>query len=178
MTPIPAPQLEDEAIRLRPWREDDLWARVDAWRDAEANRFMLQPAPRRPSLDAARAWLADRERRREDGEALFLVVADRATDRALGWTWLHQLDRAHRLGELGYLVLRDARGRGIATRAATLLAGWALEALELERLVLYTFPENAASQRVAEKAGFHRAGTQSQRLGLRRVELVRFVRAR
>ncbi len=38
------------------------------------------------------------------------------------------------------------------------MASWALPAMRLGRLQLHTDPENIASQRVAEKAGFTREG--------------------
>jgi RimJ/RimL family protein N-acetyltransferase len=54
-------------------------------------------------------------------------------------------------------VTREARGRGIATRALVLICEWA----EQRPIHLTTHPENLASQRVAEKAGFRRIGITS-----------------
>jgi RimJ/RimL family protein N-acetyltransferase len=39
-----------------------------------------------------------------------------------------------------------------------LLAGWAFRELRIDRLQLTTHPDNTASQRVAERAGFTREG--------------------
>jgi len=61
-------------------------------------------------------------------------------------------------GSLGYWLLEEGRGEGRATRAVRLAASWGLPALRLGRLELHTDPENVASQRVAEKAGFAREG--------------------
>jgi RimJ/RimL family protein N-acetyltransferase len=47
----------------------------------------------------------------------------------------------------------------VATAALRLVAGWAFQELGVERLQLTTHPDNAASQRVAAKAGFSREGT-------------------
>ena len=66
-----------------------------------------------------------RERRRERGEALFLVVADLEDDRALGAVWLWNVDVLNGRGEVGYWLLREARGRGAATRAVRLVVGYA-----------------------------------------------------
>jgi RimJ/RimL family protein N-acetyltransferase len=55
-------------------------------------------------------------------------------------------------------VQRDARGRGVATRAVLLIARWAIRDCGLRRLQLRADIANAASQRVAEKAGFKREG--------------------
>jgi [ribosomal protein S5]-alanine N-acetyltransferase len=48
--------------------------------------------------------------------------------------------------------------RGFATRALRLLSLWAVTEGGVERLELTTHPENRASQRVAEKAGFVKEG--------------------
>jgi RimJ/RimL family protein N-acetyltransferase len=61
-------------------------------------------------------------------------------------------------GHVGYWVVASARGRGICTAALRLVSRWALEELELQRLELITDPDNRASQRVAEKAGYRREG--------------------
>jgi RimJ/RimL family protein N-acetyltransferase len=157
--PIPEPPLEDGVVRVRGWRRNDLWARVDAWCDPSLMRFMLQPAPAVPSLQDAAAWLEVREQRRQRGEALYLVVAGVEDDRALGAVWLWNVDVLHGRGEVGYWLLREARGRGAATRAVRLVVRYAFGSLGLERLELFTLPNNADSERVAERVGFVREGT-------------------
>ena len=62
------------------------------------------------------------------------------------------------VGEFGYWLARDARGRGYTPRALRLFARWAFEELELPRLQLGTLPGNTSSERVAEKVGFAREG--------------------
>jgi RimJ/RimL family protein N-acetyltransferase len=47
---------------------------------------------------------------------------------------------------------------GICTHALRLLSHYAFVELGLQRVDLITDPENAASQRVAEKVGFRREG--------------------
>jgi RimJ/RimL family protein N-acetyltransferase len=59
---------------------------------------------------------------------------------------------------VGYWLRPEGRGRGAATEALRLVSRWAFEALGIERLNLITDPENTASQRVAERAGFVREG--------------------
>jgi len=60
--------------------------------------------------------------------------------------------------EFGYWVSAGARGRGYMPRALMLLAGWAVETMEIRRVQLGTIPGNTASERVAEKTGFSREG--------------------
>ena len=87
---------------------------------------------------------------------LDLVIADRDTDAYLGEILLFSGE--WQAGELAYVVAPFARGRGIATDALRLLSRWAFDQLGLERLQLKADPNNAASQRVAEKAGYQREG--------------------
>ena len=62
------------------------------------------------------------------------------------------------IGDVFYWLAAEARGRGYATKAVRLISDWAFETLELERLELYAHPDNTASQRVAERAGYIREG--------------------
>ncbi|MHC4952554.1 MAG: GNAT family N-acetyltransferase [Planctomycetota bacterium] len=56
--------------------------------------------------------------------------------------------------EVGYSVVAEAWGQGLATEAAQRLVQLAFEDLGLTELVSFTLPHNTASRRVMEKAGF------------------------
>ena len=60
--------------------------------------------------------------------------------------------------EIGYWVAAAARGRGVASTAARLLSDFGFETLGLRRIELNAAVDNAASRRVAEKAGFELEG--------------------
>jgi RimJ/RimL family protein N-acetyltransferase len=62
----------------------------------------------------------------------------------------------HLRGEVGYWLACEARGHGHASRAVRLICGWGFGSLGLERIDLFAATANAASQRVAERAGFIR----------------------
>lgn len=59
---------------------------------------------------------------------------------------------------VGYHVHEDHRGQGYATELLSLLTEWALVQPGVERVRATIKPDNAASLRVAEKAGFERSG--------------------
>ena len=82
----------------------------------------------------------------------------RSYRRWLGNDRASSLLRHAELAEAGYWLRREARGQGAATTAVRLVSGWAFTKLGIRRLNLLTAPENAASQRVAERAGFTREG--------------------
>ena len=140
-------RLEDDAIRLRPFTVDDVPAIVAACQDPEIPRWTRVPSPYTEA--DAREFLTD------PPDRAFAVV-DRSSGEFLGAIGARPEDEGR--VEIGYWMAREARGRGVATRALRLIAAWAVEELGAERLQLYAHPENAASQRVAEKAGFQREG--------------------
>lgn len=94
----------------------------------------------------------------------------------LGAVGLHAVSRTRRKGEIGYWTAPWARERGVATEALQLLSRWALDTLGLERLDLYAEPENEASHRVAERAGFERGDLVRSGIALRgrRYDVIRF----
>ena len=55
--------------------------------------------------------------------------------------------------ELGWFVVPEAEGRGIAFEAARVVLGWARDALGLTRLVNYIDPGNARSIALALRLG-------------------------
>lgn len=67
-----------------------------------------------------------------------------------------------RQASVGYGMRPEFRGRGVATQAVRLLSAWAF-AIGVQRLVAGTAPDNRASQRVLEKAGFVREAVERSR---------------
>ena len=63
-----------------------------------------------------------------------------------------------RRGSVGYWLLPEARGKGLASHALRLVSRWALRDLDLRRLALLTEPSNRQSRRVAEANGFLEEG--------------------
>ncbi len=62
------------------------------------------------------------------------------------------------VAQFGYRLAAGARGRGLATRAVTLMTGWLFE-VGAARVFLTIQSENAASAAVARRAGFSYEGT-------------------
>lgn len=65
---------------------------------------------------------------------------------------------ALRGAHIGYWIDRNYAGRGFTTDAVSTLTNHAFDALGLHRIEINIRPENAASIRVAEKAGYHFEG--------------------
>jgi RimJ/RimL family protein N-acetyltransferase len=141
-------------LLLRPPDERDLDAIVEGCRDPEVPRFVpLVPDPY--TAEDGRTFLAGvREAWRVTPERTFAIV-DAETEEFLGVVTV----RLREGGSVGYWLKREARGRGVMTQAVRAVVEWARSEHGIGRLVLTTHPDNAASQRVAERAGFRRVGT-------------------
>lgn len=61
---------------------------------------------------------------------------------------------AYRGAHIGYWIDKDHANKGITTRAVREVTRFALEDLRLHRIEIALRPENGASKRVAEKAGY------------------------
>lgn len=127
---------------------EDAPALAAAWADPEVQRWTAVP-PRRTEADAAR-WIAGEAERRRRGLALDLVVSPAGGDAAWGEVGLGPVDWPARRANLGWWVAAPARGQGIATRAAVLLATWATTALGL-RIDTAVDPANPASAAIAAR---------------------------
>lgn len=154
----PDPPLGDPVVALRAWTSRDVAAVVAAFRDPLIQRFSV--AGEEAVTDASvRAAFAEHEQARVAGEELNLaLVAPGDPTIVLGGASLYDIDLAQARGGIGYWVAPAARGRGVATHATRLMAGWAFAALGLQRLELTCGPDNERSQRVAERCGFVREG--------------------
>ena len=86
-----------------------------------------------------------------------MLIVDAETGRLLGAIGVHRFGGEDDGPEVGYWLDREARGRGVATRALRLVAEWACRELGV-RLLLQADVRNAASRRVAEKVLFQFVG--------------------
>lgn len=77
-----------------------------------------------------------------------------------GWGGLHHPSPEHRHCSLGVLVAPAYRGRGLGVAATRALCRFAFDRMNLERVTLTVFPENAAARRAYERVGFAEEGVQ------------------
>jgi [ribosomal protein S5]-alanine N-acetyltransferase len=142
-------------VSLRPVAEADLEDLHAKLIDIEA-RGPWYPMPqtsltkRRQAFEENGFWSPD--------EGIFLMVDEQ--DRLVGTVDWNKLNGDVPDLELGYRVFDRADwGRGIATEALDLLAGYLFDSLPINRLRLTIHVDNVGSRRVAEKCGFMNEGT-------------------
>ncbi|GIF12544.1 GNAT family N-acetyltransferase [Actinoplanes teichomyceticus] len=159
---LPGGELTDGVVTLRPLGEDDagFYAELHSQPDVVATSVPpLPPSPeqvRRRCSWAAADWLA--------GIKADMVVLDAVSGAPAGEISLHYQEPPTAQAMIGYSMLPGFRGRGLATRAAQLVALWVFAETGIVRLIAGTLPDNIGSQRVLQKAGFRREAYLRSRL--------------
>jgi len=111
-----------------------------------------QWSPMAPTtLDATRDFVRARA---SWGAGRSTWAATLADGTPVGLISLHEVSVENLSAEVGYRVLPAHRGHGYSAEAVTAVTTWAFDALDLQRVTLLHASGNAASCRVAERAGF------------------------
>lgn len=130
---------EESRDYLRPWEP--------AWPDDDLTRA------------AFRRRLAVYEREMDLGNAWPFFIFREADGTLVGAVTLSNVRRGvAETGTLGYWIGRPHAGRGHATAAVRAVCRFAFESVGLHRVEAACVPDNLASRRVLEKAGFEHEG--------------------
>jgi RimJ/RimL family protein N-acetyltransferase len=144
------PALEDGVLRLDCYRPVDVSAHLAGEDEEQARRFGW--FPRRSTEETVRAAI---ERWREEWRTggTKLAWAARDTEGSLvGGCELRLVGQG--VAHISYWIFPPFRGRGWASRAVSLVARHAFDALGLRRIEAHIEPDNLASRRTVEVAGF------------------------
>lgn len=159
--------LRDGEITLRPLRLRDR----NRWLEVRArNREWLAPweatAPLpedRRNLPTFVEMVAFHNREGRAGRSLSFAIW--VGDQLVGQITLGGINYgAQRGAHIGYWIDKSHANQGITTRAVREITRYGLESLRLHRIEIALRPENGASKRVAEKAGYQFEGLRSRYL--------------
>jgi RimJ/RimL family protein N-acetyltransferase len=154
---IVPPPLIDGDLALRAPVPADVPAIAAICQDADIQRWTRVPSPY--TEEDARTFVLMATGALAEGTGAHLLLTPHAGPTGQIWGCVGVGRHARDLtGELGYWVAPEARGRGLATRAARLLAGFAFERLGLAALHLTAAVANEPSNRVARAVGFQHVG--------------------
>ena len=104
-------------------------------------------------------WLRDRTFRDRIGNARYYGICWGASSEPIGIIDIWVTDSPERWAEIGYWTHPDHRGRGVATRALSLLTAWAVDSAGAAQIDLPIHPEHEASKAVARSAGYFSRGS-------------------
>lgn len=155
VSPLPYPlRLTGTGVILREWRWEDLDDLIALLDEPDTARWTLMPSPF--DVEAGLAYLRRAHQGRIGGSRIQLAItADGG--RPLGEVLLFNVRSELHEAELGYLVGRPYRRRGLASAALSLLTGYAFDTLQLRRLLLRIDRGNSASASVARRCGYRPA---------------------
>ena len=147
-------QRRDGDISVRPLRAEDAPALYAAVQDSvDSLSYWFPWCSAAYSLADAQARVARCTVTWKRGTEYGFGIFDAGGGALVGMVGLSDLHDVRRSANLGYWVGERHRGRGVATRAASMVAAIAFEHLDLVRLELVMLPHNIASRRVAERLG-------------------------
>ncbi len=157
--------LTDGMVLLRAATLEDVSAFHAAVRESlpELSRWLAW-AVEEYTRDHALQYIQGLAGRWERDETYEMVIFDAASGEILGGVGLNGLNRLHRMANLGYWVRTSRSRRGVASRAARLLARFGMGQLGFSRIEIVAAVGNLPSQRAAEKAGATREGVLRNRL--------------
>lgn len=150
------PSFASQRLALKPRTLADLDDCIAMDRDPEVTRHVEGPWH---EPDAHRGFVVDRiTRAYPDGLGYWSIFERDAPARFVGWVLLIPEDTHGPEVEIGWRLVREAWGRGIASEAARIVVAHAFGTVGLESVVAGIAEGNVASQRVAQKLGMRREG--------------------
>jgi len=149
--------LEGKNVILRPLTLADAPHTLELRLDTETNlAFLGYVFPINEANE--RRWIeslyAEGPRRRAD-----FAIVDRRTGDFAGLIAITDLDHLHQRARFGILLRRDARGKGLAPDAMSVLFDYAFHQLNLSRVWLEVLAENERAVNLYKRFGFVHEGT-------------------
>ena len=157
----------NRSVLIRPFEGADAGHAFEAIQESLADVAVWMPdLATVSSREEVAIWIATHPEAQLRGTEYHFAIVDAGDGGFLGGCGLTHLHRRHRFANLYYWVRSSRMRQGVATTATQLLAKWGFAELGLNRIEIVVGTGNAASLRVAEKAGALREGTLRNRLVL------------
>ena len=153
------PELQTDRLTLRRMKVGDSFDVFEYASREDVTEFLLWKP--HPDIAYTREYLQFVATHYEIGDFFDWAVVLREEDKMIGTCGFTKFDYTHNLGEIGYVINPEYRGRGIAVEAVREVMRFGFEELGLNRIEAKFMEHNTASLRVMEKVGmtfegFHR----------------------
>lgn len=146
--------LTGKNLVLRAWKDSDL-PKLTALRNDLDLQAQLMTQPRPNSVARVVRWLQEKS---EKPDGVFFVVAERASDAALGYLQIQQMDMQNRHCSLGICLATEAQGMGYGHEALTLVERYMKQTFGVRKIMLEVLQSNASAIRFYERYGFQKVG--------------------
>lgn len=149
---LPFQNLESERLLLREITKEDV-AEVFALR-SNPETMQYIPRPLVTNLEEAMNHILMIQEKIATGEGINWAITLKPNNKLLGIIGHYRIQWHNFRSEIGYMLLPEAHGKGIATEAIQLVCDYGFSHLKMHSLEGVIDPENNASARVLEKNGF------------------------
>jgi len=151
-TPFPA--LQTERLSLRKLSLDDANEIFFLRSDESVNKFMERT--RAASLEDAHNFINKTNHEIENNQCVDWAITFKDDSRLIGSICFWNISIEENKAEVGYELLPDFQGKGIAQEALSAVIVFGFEVMKLKTIEAYTHKENLQSTKLLEKFNFKR----------------------
>jgi RimJ/RimL family protein N-acetyltransferase len=163
-------RLETDRLLIRPWHPGDRPAFTALTCDPEVMHYVHGGLPY--TVEEVDEWFTRQARQIAEHDLCMGALIEKASGRLIGLAGTQPLGTTGNL-EIGWILARDAWGRGYATEAGAAAMRHVLETLAQPRVVAIIDPDNEPSKRVAARLGMrYEARYTGTQLGHRKPEII------
>lgn len=149
---LPFTNLESERLLLRQITPDDVQEVFELRSNPETMKFI--PRPLVTSHEEALGHIKMIQDKIESNEGINWAITLKPDNKLLGIIGHYRIKWEHFRSEIGYMLLPEAHGKGVATEAIQLIIDYGFNKMKMHSLEGIIDPENTGSARVLEKNGF------------------------
>jgi RimJ/RimL family protein N-acetyltransferase len=146
-------EVHTERLSLRPLSEGDAALYCDLYGDPDTMRFVGPPLSRERAQRNFRKAVASQ---RHPLERLFLVIVEKASQRAIGMSALQNFDARRRRVEAGIMLGCESRGRGFAKEGMSALLTYAFAIFPVDEVWVQHAADHSIAKRVPISLGLSR----------------------
>lgn len=163
-------RLETDRLIIRPWTSEDRAAFTALTHDPAVMKYVHGGLPY--TEDEVDEWFTRQARQLAEHDVCMGGLVEKTTGRLIGLSGTQPLGTTGDL-EIGWILAREAWGRGYATEAGAAAMTHVLDTLARPRVVAIIDPGNEPSKRVAARLGMqYEARFSGAQLGHRNPEIV------
>lgn len=156
LTFAPFPVFETERLVLRRVLATDVKEIFALRSNPETMKYI--PRPLVTNHDEALAHIKMIDDKIESNEGINWAITLKGKDRMLGLIGHYRIKPEHYRAEIGYMILPEFQGKGIAAEAVNGVVSYGFDIMKLHSVEAVIDPENVASEKVLQKCGFVKEG--------------------
>jgi [ribosomal protein S5]-alanine N-acetyltransferase len=150
------PRLETERLVLREIVSADAEDLFHIFSDEETMRYWsCLPYT---SVDQAHRLIEGLAKVRLAGAGINWAITLRGDERLIGKCGYNEWRKAHRRGDISYIVAREKRGKGVVSEALGAMLDYGFDHMNLHSVEAGVTPGNEASTRMLQRLGFRLEG--------------------